>query len=57
MAGPVISRRAALAGLAASPFLLSTRAWAEPIDCPAGRFEGRLEGGVRIFKGINYGRA
>jgi para-nitrobenzyl esterase len=57
MAGPVISRRAALAGLAASPFLLSIRAWADPVECPAGRFEGRLEDGIRIFKGIGYGWA
>jgi para-nitrobenzyl esterase len=57
MAGPVIGRRTVLAGLAASPFLLSGPASAEPVDCPAGRFDGRLDDGVRSFKGIGYGRA
>jgi len=57
VAGPLISRRAALAGLAGVPLLLSARASAEPVDCPAGRFEGGLDDGVRYFKGIRYGRA
>ena len=57
MAGPLIGRRSVLAGLAAAPLLTAARAGAEPIDCPAGRFEGRLEDGVRVFKGIGYGSA
>jgi para-nitrobenzyl esterase len=44
-----------LAGLALAPAIL--RAAAPQIETRAGLFRGTAEGGVRIFRGINYGTA
>ncbi|MBV9882818.1 MAG: carboxylesterase/lipase family protein, partial [Sphingomonadaceae bacterium] len=57
MAGSLIGRRAVVAGLAAAPLLMPGRAAAQPVASPAGRFEGRIEDGIQVFKGIRYGNA
>lgn len=54
----MIGRRPVLAGLAAAPFLMAQRAPGPPpiAQTRAGRFEGRTEQGIHVFKGIRYGR-
>ncbi|MDV3455721.1 carboxylesterase/lipase family protein [Sphingomonas sp. HF-S4] len=54
----MIDRRTLIAG--ASATLLPAHAWARsiaPVRTAAGLFQGTLEGGVRVFRGIRYGRA
>lgn len=56
----MIDRRALLGGAAASATLIAGRAWgqsAAPVRTSAGTFQGTVEGGVRAFRGIRYGRA
>jgi para-nitrobenzyl esterase len=56
----MIDRRMLIAGGAASATLIAGRAWgqsAAPVRTPAGAFRGTIEGGVRAFRGIRYGRA
>jgi para-nitrobenzyl esterase len=57
--GASISRRTALAGLAAAPLLIAAdQVPVSPIvACPAGRFAGARDGGVCVFRGIRFGRA
>ena len=61
MAGPLIGRRAVLAGLAAAPLLAPSSVRATPVspvvDSPAGRFAGQFEESVSVFRGIRYGQA
>lgn len=58
MAGTDPTRRTVLGAGAA---LLGTSAWAQPprapVRAPAGDYVGTAEGGVRVFRGIRYGRA
>lgn len=55
----IISRRTVVGGattlLAAAPAL--GQAHALPVRCKAGAFQGTIEGGIRTFRGIRYGRA
>ncbi|NIJ19214.1 para-nitrobenzyl esterase [Sphingomonas naasensis] len=55
----MIDRRTLIAG--ASAALLSARARAQsagaPVRAAAGAFQGTIEGGVRVFRGIRYGHA
>lgn len=56
----MIDRRAVLGGVAASATLIAGRAWgrsAAPVRTAAGAFQGTIEDGVRVFRGIRYGRA
>lgn len=56
----MIDRRALLGAAAASATLIAGRAWgqsAAPVRTAAGAFQGTIEGGVRAFRGIRYGRA
>ena len=57
--GADVSRRTALAGLAAAPLLVGADLIpSDPIvDCAAGRFLGARQGGINVFRGIRYGRA
>jgi para-nitrobenzyl esterase len=56
----MIDRRMLIGGAAASASLLASRAWgqsAAPVRTAAGSFQGTVEQGVRVFRGIRYGRA
>ena len=55
----MIDRRTLIAGAAATP-LIAGRSWGQPIGpirTTAGAFQGTMEDGVRVFRGIRYGRA
>ena len=55
----MIDRRTLIAGAAATP-LIAGRSWGQPIGpirTAAGAFQGTMQGGVRVFRGIRYGHA
>jgi para-nitrobenzyl esterase len=56
----MIDRRTLIGSAAASATLIAGRAWgqtAAPVRTAAGTFQGNVESGVRVFRGIRYGRA
>ncbi len=56
----MIDRRTLIGGAAASASLIAGRAWGQsagPVRTAAGAFQGIVEDGVRVFRGIRYGRA
>ncbi|WBY09274.1 carboxylesterase/lipase family protein [Sphingomonas sp. 7/4-4] len=56
----MIDRRTLIGGAAASASLIAGRAWGQtagPVHTAAGAFQGTVEDGVRVFRGIRYGRA
>jgi para-nitrobenzyl esterase len=55
-----LDRRTLIAGAGAGALLLGARARAQstaPVRTAAGAFQGTVESGVRVFRGIRYGRA